>query len=469
MSIFREFDARTNESQDFWCGLGPTHSQDIVENLIAAEEVIIRSKSLQSKDRWILLTKTTIYSCYQGTRNPKKQSIISWKQVNPFVENSGDVKTYGFTLGEGTCSQDFFLKSKLLLDNFLFYLNKVAIQCDFDFDYIIIKPIDSGSYATVYLAQDSATHEEFAVKSVSKGTILSSSRGVSSITNEISIMKAIDSPYFVKLFKVYEDSTHVHLVMDYIEGGTLFNRIKKIGKFPEKTAITLFKNLLMGVQYLQSLNMIHRDLKPTNVLMCSKTNDEECKIMDFGLSCYVSSGSLLCCGSPGFIAPEVLKKMPYDFTSDNFSLGVILFNMLAARSPFNARSVNELVASNREGTAIFDTRDWNGVSREAIDLVMSLMNPNPESRATVAQALNHRWLNSHNKLHSCALQIPTLGNMITLRPTTGISINLMDRIIHKPKEEEIKITPPPVTLQPPNLRQINAVAKSRNMLMNLRE
>ena len=468
MSIFSDLDVRTNESESFWCKLAPWCMQDITDNLIFEEEMYLRSETLQLEKRWIILTKTTLYCCNNSNRNPEKQSIITWKQINSFVDEMGSKKRYGLTIGVSVQSQEFFLKSKISLDAFLEYLSQVAILCDFESEYIVIKPIDSGSYAIVYLVHDSLTHEEFAAKSIDKQTILSSSRGTSSITSEISIMKSISHPLFVKLHKVYEDRTHVHLIMDYVPGGTLFDRIAKNGRFSELEASALFKNLLIGVQYLQTLNIIHRDLKPTNILMCSKVDNSQCKILDFGLSCYVSSGTRMCGGSPGFMAPEIFQKVPCNLPSDNFSLGVILFIMLAARSPFPSHNGKELLAVNREGIAVFDTRDWNGISKEAIDLVTKLMNPSPQDRATLQEAINHKWINPHCNLKPIVLEGPMIGSIGSVRPVTGISINLMDRIIHRTTPEDLKANMLPNAYKMFTTKK-DVSANSRIILMRLRE
>lgn len=142
-------------------------------------------------------------------------------------------------------------------------------------------------------------------------------------------MRAIDHENIIKLYEVYESDKYIHLVFEYLEGGELFERIKSKGLYQEKDAISVMKNLLLALDYLHQKGIIHRDLKPENLILASKENDYALKIADFGLASFIAKGEslFLRCGSPGYVAPELLEDKGYNTKADIFSAGIILYVM----------------------------------------------------------------------------------------------------------------------------------------------
>lgn len=139
----------------------------------------------------------------------------------------------------------------------------------------------------------------------------------------------IDHNHTIKLYEVYESEKYIHLVFEYLDGGELFERIKSKGNYQEKDAINVMRNLLEALDYLHSKGIVHRDLKPENLILASKDNDYNLKIADFGLASFIKKGELLKlrCGSPGYVAPELLEDKGYNSKADIFSAGVILYVM----------------------------------------------------------------------------------------------------------------------------------------------
>ena len=241
----------------------------------------------------------------------------------------------------------------------------------------------------MYLAQDLENHQEYAIKSIKKEVVFSSSRGANSVVSEIEIMRKLMNPVFIKLYRIYENDDFVHLVVDYVEGGDLFHRIQKKERFSEELTSKFMKNMLEGLHYLHSMNIVHRDLKPENILMVSNDLDYEFKICDFGLACEDGDDQALRCGSPGYVAPEILMKKSYNNKVDIFSAGIILFILLSGRAPFYGTTANEILVKNKECRLHFHDKYWKTVSKDGIDLVLKLTDPNPDSRVTAAEALMH--------------------------------------------------------------------------------
>jgi serine/threonine protein kinase len=147
-----------------------------------------------------------------------------------------------------------------------------------------------------------------------------------SLRNEVLVLREINHPHTVKMFEVFENSKRIYLVFELIQGGELFERLKKKKTYAEEQAALVMKQLMEGLIYLEKKQIIHRDLKLENIMLVSQDNDHELKIVDFGLSTKIDKvDPNVRCGTPGYVAPEVIGGGRYDYKSDIFSCGVILY------------------------------------------------------------------------------------------------------------------------------------------------
>lgn len=140
-------------------------------------------------------------------------------------------------------------------------------------------------------------------------------------------MRNLDHPNIIKLYEVYETDNHLNLVLELLHGGELFDKILTKGFYTEKDASFLMRKLLDALAYMHAKGMMHRDLKPENLILTGVSDDTDIKIADFGLSTFINIDDQLFkrCGTPGYVAPEVLADQPYDDKVDVYSAGVILF------------------------------------------------------------------------------------------------------------------------------------------------
>ena len=153
----------------------------------------------------------------------------------------------------------------------------------------------------------------------------------------------------IQLYEVYESTKYVHLLLPYLEGGELFARIKSKGLFKESYAREIMKKFLSALAYLHKNLIVHRDLKPENLILVSKKDDTEISIADFGLASKLSHPDaklFLRCGSPGYVAPELLRDEGYNCSYDVFSAGVILYVMLTGRPLFKGTNPNSILIKN---------------------------------------------------------------------------------------------------------------------------
>lgn len=219
-------------------------------------------------------------------------------------------------------------------------------------------------FIKVYMVEKKGTKENFAVKAFNKKCSYSQNKGKEAIINEIEIMKILNHENCLKLFEVYETDNSLYLVMEYMQGSPLSNYLKKQGKLHENEALKLLKQILMGIEHMNLHKVMHRDLKPDNIIFKDEKNTI-LGIVDFGLAMKIGDPFLFYrCGTPGFVAPEVANFKdgcePYDYRCDMFSAGVIMHQMLLNSPVFKAANYNELLQLNRKCEIDYtkDTYKW---------------------------------------------------------------------------------------------------------------
>lgn len=397
-SIFEKLDRETSQNVSFWLPLDALVKRDIGHNRIYLAELHFLTETKKVKSRNFILTRTRLYRCKKESEIPKAMTVITWKKLEPFEENQQLEKKYGFRLGYRPVFQDFYTNTEIELDDWMSNLSRLTIMGELDYDYAIIKEIGKGNFATVYLAEETESHAQFAIKFIDKEYMNHCPGGVSAILNEVVIMKKINHPYILKLHRVYEDRNFIYLVLEYLKGGDLFHRLQKKEKFSESTAARFIVNLLESLKYLHASHIVHRDLKLENLLMMTNESDVDFKVCDFGLAYLSSSDQNLRCGSPGYAAPEILHKKPYNQKVDIFSAGVILYIILSGRSPFRGQTVKEILKQNSICRVSFHDKCWDSISEKGKHMILSLTNPNPTLRFSAEQALRHPWLKVSNLL-----------------------------------------------------------------------
>lgn len=180
----------------------------------------------------------------------------------------------------------------------------------------------------------------------------------------------------MRCYDVIEDEKRIYFFMELMQGGELFDRIVDKGHFTEDDAIIVSIKLIGAIMYLHSMGIAHRDLKPENMLMTDSGPDAEVKITDFGLSKFFDTQSATMqtpCGTPGYIAPEVLRMKGYDCACDVWSLGVIMYILLCGFPPFYADNDAQLYEKIKRGHFEFLRPYWDPISKEAKDLISKML------------------------------------------------------------------------------------------------
>ncbi|XP_019191379.1 PREDICTED: CBL-interacting serine/threonine-protein kinase 9 isoform X5 [Ipomoea nil] len=255
--------------------------------------------------------------------------------------------------------------------------------------YELGNTLGEGSFAKVKYATNLDSGESVAIKIIDRDRILRH-KMVEGIKREISTMKLIKHPNVLRIFEVLASKTKIYIVLEYANGGELFDKIARHGRLKEDEARGYFQQLINAVDYCHSRGVYHRDLKPENLLLDSFGI---LKVSDFGLSALpkqVREDGLLhtACGTPNYVAPEVLADKGYNGTSaDVWSCGVILFVLMAGYLPFD--EPNLTVLYRRIQKASFAFPSW--FSSSSKKLIKRILDPNPVTRITIPEILKNDW------------------------------------------------------------------------------
>jgi len=278
-------------------------------------------------------------------------------------------------------------------------LSKVFIQCDFHAKFNTVKMIGKGSFARVYLIENKKTKKQFAVKAFSKEYLLSQPKGRESLMNEIEVMQKLKHPYIMSLEEVHESKNSIYLVVELLEGGELLHYISSKENLSTGDYCQVIKCILEALSYMSDKNIMHRDLKPDNMILKEKNKLNQCtlKIVDFGLStvCDIPEYLFKRCGTPGYVAPEVINapsnvNIHYTPKCDVFSVGVIFYIMITQKSPFDGKSFKEILQKNKNCQVDFDHFKLRNDS-SARDLIIKMMDRNPDTRISAKEALQHKF------------------------------------------------------------------------------
>eukprot|EP00924_Labyrinthula_sp_SR-Ha-C_P010049 maker-scaffold_40-snap-gene-0.5-mRNA-1 protein AED:0.01 eAED:0.01 QI:18/1/1/1/0.5/0.33/3/468/517 len=256
--------------------------------------------------------------------------------------------------------------------------------------YTLGEKMGEGSYGTVYFAINKITKEEVAVKSIRKKKV----RRSETLVREIKILKATKHQNIVDLYDVYENDTYIHIVMELCRGGELFDYISQKKSFTESESRNFMIQILNGVYYLHEKGIAHRDLKPENFLFKeSPEKSKVLKIIDFGLSRFANKDTVMHTrvGTLYYLSPEVISKQ-YNIACDCWSIGVILYIMLCGYTPFYGETEREMFTMIKGGQFDFPEEEWKDISEEAKDLILKLLELDPDRRLTAKEALQHPWM-----------------------------------------------------------------------------
>ncbi|KAG9475409.1 serine/threonine-protein kinase H1 [Eleutherodactylus coqui] len=258
--------------------------------------------------------------------------------------------------------------------------------------YDIKALIGRGSFSRVVRVEHKASKQPYAIKMIE--TKYREGREV--CESELSVLRRVRHTNIIQLIEVFETQERVYMVMELATGGELFDRIIAKGSFTERDATHVLQMVLEGVKYLHTLGITHRDLKPENLLYYHPGTDSKIMITDFGFASARKKGDdclmKTTCGTPEYIAPEILVKKPYTNSVDLWALGVISYILLSGTMPFEDDNRTRLYRQILKGKYSYSGEPWPSVSNLAKDFIDRLLMVEPSERLTATQALKHPWV-----------------------------------------------------------------------------
>jgi len=249
-----------------------------------------------------------------------------------------------------------------------------------------------GAFAVVKDGTHKESNELFAIKIISKDKL--TAQDEEGLKDEIGALQLLQHDYIMRLYDVFDEGQSIFLVTEKLVGGELFDRIVDKTQYTEKEARDVAKVLFEALAYCHQKRVAHRDLKPENLLLLSRENDTQVKLADFGFAKVCEPGSKLRtpCGTPSYVAPEILKGRSYGVPVDMWSIGVIMYIVLCGYQPFVDDDQQMLFKKIRNGAFEYHDRYWSSVSDQAKDLISGLLTTSPKRRLTASQALEHDWI-----------------------------------------------------------------------------
>ena len=362
----------------------------------------ISTRTNKWKERYFVLTRDYLFYL-RSEQTPKILAVLPthWVRVDYVSGKVFDDKEshFCFRFIRNMRYVDLFTDDENNYREWRSQLCKVFIQCDFHTKFNTVKMIGKGSFARVYLVENKETGQRFAVKAFSKEYLLSQPKGKDSLINEIEVMQKLKHPCVMNLEEVHESKNSIYLVLELLEGGELLNYISAKESLGPKDCGRAMRCLLEGIDHMAENKIMHRDLKPDNLIFKEKNRMEfgTMKIVDFGLATVHDIPEYLFkrCGTPGFVAPEVInapsnENIHYTPKCDVFSAGVIFYILLTEKSPFDGKSFKEILQKNKQCKIDYKNPKLKK-NKAALDLLVQMLETDPEKRISAKQALQHKY------------------------------------------------------------------------------
>ncbi|XP_057700082.1 serine/threonine-protein kinase DCLK2 isoform X1 [Corythoichthys intestinalis] len=258
--------------------------------------------------------------------------------------------------------------------------------------YDIGKVIGDGNFAVVKECVERSTGKEFALKIIDKTKCCGKEH---LIENEVSVLRRVKHPNIILLVEEVDTPTQLCLVMELVKGGDLFDAITSSTKYTEKSAGVMVRHLASAMQYLHALNIVHRDIKPENLLVFRKPDGtESLKLGDFGLATVADEPLYTVCGTPTYVAPEIIAETGYGVKVDVWAAGVIAYILLCGFPPFRSESnqQEELFEQILLGRLDYPSPYWDNISPAAKDLIGKMLLVDSDARYAAQDVQAHPWV-----------------------------------------------------------------------------
>ncbi|XP_068177982.1 serine/threonine-protein kinase DCLK2 [Antennarius striatus] len=258
--------------------------------------------------------------------------------------------------------------------------------------YKVGKVIGDGNFAVVKECVERSTGKEYALKIIDKAKC----RGKEHlIENEVAVLRKVKHPNIIMLMEEVDTSSELYLVMELVKGGDLFDSITSSAKYTEGDASVMVRNLAGALKYLHGINIVHRDIKPENLLVFENPDGtKSLKLGDFGLATLVEGPLYTICGTPTYVAPEIILESGYGLKVDIWAAGVITYILLCGFPPFRSEDnmQEDLFDQILQGRLEYPSPYWDNVTDSAKELIGMMLQVDAEARFTAQDILSHPWV-----------------------------------------------------------------------------
>lgn len=271
-------------------------------------------------------------------------------------------------------------------------------------DFEVLQTLGTGSFGRVRLGKEKSTGQYFALKVLKKAEILRLKQ-VDHVMSELSILRQIKHPFVVNLHGYTQDNRYLYLVLEYVSGGELFTYLRGVGRLENDHARLYAAQITTIFEYLHSKNIIYRDLKPENLLIAA---DGYLRLTDFGFAKVVEGRTYTLCGTPEYLAPEILLNKGHGKPVDWWTLGIIIYEMLAGIDPFSDEDPMAIYQKILKGKIKF-TRHFDKNAKSLVKhlLVADLSKRYGNLRGGVGDIKGHRWFHGMEWARLLLKQLPT--------------------------------------------------------------
>ncbi|KAG8449907.1 hypothetical protein GDO86_016544 [Hymenochirus boettgeri] len=268
--------------------------------------------------------------------------------------------------------------------------------------YELLEKLGSGHFGEVKRCKEKSTGICYAGKFIKTRKCKGSRMGLDreQVEREVFILQQLEHPNIMKLHDVFASKSEMVLILELIRGGELFDFIAEKEALSEEEAIEFIQQILKGVAYMHSRHIAHLDLKPENIMLLEKAvPNPKIKLIDFGLAQKIEDGAVFksLCGTPQYIAPEVINYEPLGPSTDMWSVGVITYILLSGLSPFQGETDQETLSNVVSGNYEFDDRYFKETTYMAKDFIQQLLLKDPRDRMTAVECLIHAWIKPLNR------------------------------------------------------------------------
>lgn len=280
----------------------------------------------------------------------------------------------------------------------------------FDDCYLKQEILGEGGFACVYRCQHKIRKNYYAVKEIYNTRYEADGQ---TLKMEIESMKRLrEHPYMVRLLDIFSEPDRTFLVMEELQGGDLLDRLAQKEFYNEREGKRISRKLLEAIHFCHKKEIAHRDIKPDNILLVSKSDDTNIKLGDFGCAHKITGPKCMktLCGSPQYVAPELyLHEGGYDERCDLWSAGVVIYALLGGYTPFEGED-HELPDMICEGWFRFHAKYWGDFSEAPKDLIRGLLKVNPDDRATLEECLDGEYLRRRDR-ESIVMMAESMSNL----------------------------------------------------------